>query len=1125
MPAEEPVSSGEIRQYLSNLSAECDKCYDIATQARMLGRDVETRVEIPRAKDLASRVEKLLDDYNIGEIADDIRRLAKEFKNRELVSLKIAEEVAKRSADNIESAIDKGIRVGLAVLTEGILVAPLEGLATTKVKRNTDGSQYVDLIFAGPIRAAGGTAQAMSVLIADVVRQAIGIGKYIPTQQEIDRFIEEIPLYKQCQHLQYSPTPEEIRLIVGNCPVCIDGEGTEKLELSGFRDLPRIETNQVRGGACLVIAEGLCQKAAKINKHVSKLGIKGWEFIIEYIKGKNVSTSENDSREVKPEEKYLKDIIAGRPIFGHPSRIGAFRLRYGRARTSGLASLAYSPASMYILDDFLALGTQLKIERPGKACVVTPCDELEGPTILLRNGDLVQCNTKKDALEYRPMISEITDCGEILIPFGEFCENNHFLVPCGYTIDSLPTDWKHPTWARALEMSTSMRVPLHPDFNLYWSDISLDRLSLLRGSILEEGQFNDNKLFLPNSNTVQKRILEDLGVLHIIKNGCIVIEKYAAPLLAGLGLSNNNQKIIEKAKFSGKGPLDAVSKAMGIEVRARAGVRIGTRMGRPEKAKDRKSNSVVQHGLFAVSEATPFKKELNRAIKQSRNFNMTRNETYREKNLVLLNKNGSVLLQAGARKCPKCGQETYRTWCRNCNTHTETIVSGGKPVIKMMPVDLFKERSEAIALLKLGDLSREVKLADKYPSKLKVPEALEKAILRCKHDVTVYKDGTIRFDMTDIPLTHFRPKEIGLSVEKARDLGYVHDWNGQPLVSDTQLCELKIHDIIPNINCGKHLVKVANFVDELLVRFYNMESYYNVQNESDIIGQLGIGLAPHTSGGILCRIIGYTNVSGCYGHPFFHAGKRRNCDGDEDCVILLLDGLLNFSRAYIPDRRGGLMDTPLVLTTRIDPNEIDKEAHNIDCLREYPLELYKAAQQLMDAKEIEKSMDLVSGRIGTNLQYEKIGFTHDTNDIAEGPTQSAYTTLSTMEDKMMAQLDLGRKIRAVDAKDVALRVINQHFMPDMIGNLRTFSTQSVRCVKCGEKYRRIPLNGKCHCGNNLTLTVHEANARKYLEISKKICEEFQLPRYVKERIEILAISMNSLFNSDKIKKCKLTDFL
>ena len=77
------------------------------------------------------------------------------------------------------------------------------------------------------------------------------------------------------------------------------------------------------------------------------------------------------------------------------------------------------------------------------------------------------------------------------------------------------------------------------------------------------------------------------------------------------------------------------------------------------------------------------------------------------------------------------------------------------------------------------------------------------------------------------------------------------------------------------------------------------------------------------------------------------------------------------------------MDSPLVLTTRLDPNEIDKEAHNVDCLRTYPLEFYRAAMDMKDPTDIEKIMDLVGGRIGTPAQYEGLGFTHDTADISE----------------------------------------------------------------------------------------------------------------------------------------------
>ena len=136
------------------------------------------------------------------------------------------------------------------------------------------------------------------------------------------------------------------------------------------------------------------------------------------------------------------------------------------------------------------------------------------------------------------------------------------------------------------------------------------------------------------------------------------------------------------------------------------------------------------------------------------------------------------------------------------------------------------------------------------------------------------------------------------------------------------------------------------------------------------------------------------------------------------------------------------MDAPLVLTTRLDPNEIDKEAHNIDVGWAYPLEFYEATLEYKHPKDIENVMDQVSRRIGSALQYEGFGYTHDTADISEGPAESAYKTLETMIDKMNAQLELARKIRAVDTQDVVSRVITKHFLPDMIGNLKSFSAQS-----------------------------------------------------------------------------------
>jgi DNA polymerase II large subunit len=1097
------VSCSEgMREYFESLLKEADRCYAIARRARARGLDPETYVEIPQAEDLASRVEKLLAAWKVEGVARRIRELSSNH-DREETSLLIAKEIAVREAGSREEAIDRAIRVGLAVLTEGILVAPLEGIAGVKIGRNSDGSEYLAISFAGPIRSAGGTGQAMSVLIGDVVRREHGIGRYIPTHGEVQRFKEEIPLYKQCQHLQYTPTNDEIELIVKNCPICVDGEGTEDVEISGYRDLPRVETNRVRGGASLVIAEGLCQKAPKVQKHVKKLGIDGWEFIDEYLSMKKTEDSSKEAK-IAPDYKYLKDIVAGRPVLSHPSRVGGFRLRYGRGRTTGLAAVGVNPATMYALDEFITVGTQIKLERPGKAGAVTPCDSIEGPILLLDNGDLVQESDVESVKRLKGRVKEIVDLGEILISFGEFVENNHILVPAAYSIEwykvelrnaagELPQDWRDPDFSRALDLSLKYSVHLHPKFNLFWYDSSLEDLQKLRSHILEFSWVKDRCLCV-EMNEEAKRVLENLGATHQVKEGQIILDKCAEPLLAGLGLRVDAGKVVESRAFAGTDTIDAVSNAMGIKVRPRAITRIGARMARPEKAKERKMKP-PPHVLFPLGHSGGAQRLVNEAASDEK-----------------------IEVEVGVRQCPVCGKTSFLCVCE-CGSHT-LVVEG--PTRQKMSVQSILQQ----AMEHLGQTTvPEIKGVQGMISKNKTPEALEKGILRAVHEVYVFKDGTIRFDMTDVPLTHFRPKEIGLSVERAVDLGYRKDVFGTDLERDEQICELKVQDIVPSVSCGEYFVKVSKFVDDLLKRHYGLAPFYQAEKREDLIGHMAIGLAPHTSGGVLCRIIGFTGMSVGYGHPFFHAAKRRNADGDEDSCILLLDCLVNFSRSFLPEKRGGLMDAPLVLTTRLDPNEIDKEAHNIDVLWEYPLEFYQATTEYRHPKEIQDKMDMVGGRIGSVLQYEGFGFTHDTRSIAEGPEESAYKTLETMIDKMNAQIELAKKIRAVDETDVVYRVITRHFLPDMIGNLKSFSGQQLRCTKCNAKYRRIPLRGKCYCGNDLTLTVHEKSVKKYLEITKEISEKFGLPLYTQQRIALIEGSIKSLFENDRVKKCKLTDFM
>jgi DNA polymerase II large subunit len=254
--------------------------------------------------------------------------------------------------------------------------------------------------------------------------------------------------------------------------------------------------------------------------------------------------------------------------------------------------------------------------------------------------------------------------------------------------------------------------------------------------------------------------------------------------------------------------------------------------------------------------------------------------------------------------------------------------------------------------------------------------------------------------------------------------------------------------------------------------------------------------------------------------------SQKQCDGDEDCVMLLMDGLLNFSKQYLPDQRGGQMDAPLVMSSRIDPSEIDDEAHNMDVVRQYPREFYESTRELADPDGVEDLIRLAEDSVGTDAEYRGFNHTHDTSDIALGPDLSAYKTLGSMQDKMDAQLGLSRKLRAVDETDVAERIIEYHFLPDLIGNLRAFSRQETRCLDCGAKYRRMPLTGDCReCGGRVNLTVHEGSVNKYMDTAIRVAEEFGCREYTKQRLEVLERSLESVFENDHNKQSGFADFM
>ena len=1116
-------TSEKMRLYHDELKKKVKIAMDIASEARKKGFDPKKEVEIIIAQDVASRTEGLVGPKGV---AKRLREMEDIGYSKDQIVLSITKEICERKFSNDEllteeDIADQALRTALAYQTEGITAAPIEGISKVKIKINNDGSQFLAVYFSGPIRSAGGTAQGAAILIADVVRRELNLSKYNPSESEIERMLEEVRLYKKIKNLQLPTTDDDIRFTWRNIPIMIDGDPTEEAEVGGYRNVPNIDTNRVRGGACLVLNDGLVGRSKKVKKIVKSYNLSGWEWLNKIGEEKEKEEKIKSKKklvnllEALPDEGFSKDAVMGRPILSDASAHGGFRLRYGHARNTGIAAIGIHPATMAVLNDFLASGTHIRTERPGKGGIVVPVNSIEGPVVKLKNGDVIEIDNYDEGVKLREEIDEILFLGDILIGFGEFIQNNYHLCPVGYNEEwwaqnLISNGWNDkliedkimkkyeyliemsPSESEAITLSENYNVPLHPKYVPAWKYLNINELKILHKYIWKNSKSNVNI----------KKILEKALILHTIDKNQITI-KYLDTLKRQLPKSIN---------FVGfDNVLDIIKKNSEILIEDKIGTNVGARMARPEKSKERQTKTKRVHGLFPIGEQKGNRKTLSDALSK-----------------------GTIEIYGGNRRCPKCKIKKWNIFCNECDVETELIGICRKCNGKLSEppcdncgstfinykskyeIDVFELTDKIRG--KIGQLNeRKVKLLDKVSNDKGVFEILEKGILRAEGDLKVYKDGTIRYDATDAPLTHFYPYEINTSCSELNAMGYDVDIFGDELNSDDQLVELKPQDIILNHNSFTHFKKVARFVDRELKEIYGIDKFYNIEDKSDLIGKLVLGLAPHTSAGVIGRVIGFNKSLVCWAHPYWHASKRRNCDGDEDGIILLMDGLLNFSKEYLPDSRGGRMDTPLVLVVTLNPFEVDDEVFNLDTVLKYPIELYEKSKKMIPAIEMRKNIQLVENRLGEVEQFENFHFTHSTKNISEGAIMSVYKDeKEKVRGKLENQLELGYKIRAVDVNKNALAIFERHVLPDLMGNLRAFGTQKVWCPECKSKYRRIPLRGKCRNNSckegKLRQSVYPNSVAKYFDICEKLIKEYDLGVYHQNRLEKIKMALDSLFN-------------
>ncbi|MFA5796722.1 MAG: DNA polymerase II large subunit [Candidatus Woesearchaeota archaeon] len=1201
--------SKEMQKYFDELEEGCTREFKIAEHARKKGYDYSDKPDIILAKNMAERVIGIIavvapQLQNSGAVKR-ITELEKEYGILDWrVAFKIAEEIAHQkycTFKDQKEAMEVGIRTGFAYVTVGVVSSPIEGFTHIDIVDRMDKQgQYFCINFSGPIRNAGGTAAAVCVLIADYVRKRFGYATYDATDLETKRTYTEIEEYhSRISPRQYLPSREEINFLMKHVPVQIGAEESERVEVANYKDLPRVPTNLIRSGFCLIYTDCIPLKAAKLWKQLSKWGkdfdMQDWMFMEEYLhiqktaKAQKKKSSDTHAK-ISPDYTYIKDLVAGRPVLGYPLRNGAFRLRYGRSRLSGYSAQSIHPATMHVLNNYIATGTQLKVERPGKATAITTCDTIDGPIVKLHNGTVILLETEALAKQYKKDVKEILYLGDILIAYGDFLNRNHLLVPPGYcqefwiqeleeqavikfpaaqevlddidrresegyavrtykqvnlealadylTIpkDKLEALFYKPlrtklSFEAAAEISKKMSVPLHSQYTFFWKSITRQELRafvkwLFDATIVRYGDKVDariEKIILPKNDA--KRSLELIGAPHLfINNEYVVIESDTAEaILATLNIHDLLLKedvsailklIDEPLAADGKEHeyvFALVNKLAPFVIRDKAGVFIGSRMGRPEKAKMRKLAG-QPHTLFPVGEEGGKLRSFNTALER-----------------------GTVTSQFPTFYCEKCKRETIFAVCEVCDKRTTQLFyckicdstqceheTHEKKVSREQHIDINALFTNLLKKLDTKIYPDLIKGVRGTVNKNHYPEHLLKGILRAKNSVFVNKDGTVRYDISEVPLTHFKPKEIDVSIEKLRKFGYTKDTKGRTLERDDQILEIKPQDIVipccpdsPEEPADAVIIRITKFIDELLEKLYGLKPYYNIKTREDLVGHFVIGLAPHTSAGILGRIIGFSKTQTFLCHPMFHAAMRRDADGDESCIFLLLDALLNFSKQYLSEKRGATMDAPLVLTYILNPAEVDDMVFDLDIEWFYPLRLYRAALEYTSPSLVK--INRMGKHIGTPKQYEGMGFTHDTDDFNQGVLCSDYKLLPSMEEKLFGQMDLAMKIRAVDSGDVARLVIEKHFIRDIKGNLRKFSMQQFRCANCNEKYRRPPLIGKClKCGNGkIIFTISEGSIIKYLEPTISLGNKFHISNYLKQSIELTKHRIESYFGKEQ----------
>ncbi|MGC9067783.1 MAG: hypothetical protein ACP5GU_03990 [Thermoprotei archaeon] len=980
---------------------------EMGRRARMKGVDPETEPEVIVVHSRAELMQELMPELKDFGVRADVLISS---LGPEVAGFKAAEEtmLGKFGSFPEDRSILLAIRAGLVTINQGYDDGGIYSISDAKVVSQPQKSLLLN--YNSAVFKTKSSNLAFSVMIADYVRRSAHLNKYKFSIEEFNSFYNESENSRDSFHV--------IREIMSHLQIGVSSD-------EGFGVVSRVLLS-------------IAMHKNRLVRLSKMLNLEGWNWL------ENLS--------FKRPFHYIK-----MPLSQHGK--GGFKIRYGRAYNTGFGAVGIHPATMFLLNGLIRTGSVLKLDTAPWYAIAIPVDTIDGPIVELKDGSIVRIENFEDALKIGGKVSKILHLGDILISYNDLARFNVKLKKAGFcnewwqllflrkirektnlnliekdmnlddkSIKDIVEGRILPSDSQAINFSKKLGLPLHPKYTFNWDALSVNDYLQLR-KILQASHFTlqDNKLLVRYTPEI-KRLFKKLLVPHIISNSFLDVNEGRA-LLSCLGFDTN----ITYEAIKWMDVNDIIFFVSGITIIPKYVNNVNVSLIIKKQKKNKNAHTIIPFNVDDLAIINEKSVNASLPIRICKNCN---DITYKYQCPTCRSRTIKGYY------CPRCGMFTDSTICPNCN-------------LKTNPHNIFsisiEEYRNAIKEIGFGSPStlRPVKDSKGY-------EIIEKGILRSLNNVSVSNDGIVKIKITNAPLTHFRPKDIGISIHKLKSLGYNYDINGNELIDENQVVKLFPYDVILPMHVGELLLNVTKFVDSELQRVYKLPLFYYILDLYGLIGHLIVGFAPNSRIGVIGRIIGFSESDVLYAHPSWHMSKGRLCNGQEDYIALALDLILNYSSKYL-----GYDHYPFIVNMHI--NEIN--------LTDEPITVYDTSW----IGEKASSVNISEEANYNNLMFHP-GF------LINPIQQHSQSILSNLE----LYLNVMLKLDYVDVEKIST-IISAQLIPVFKRKLLKYLTSGFICTKCGAIYKRPPLNGLCiKCDSPLRTVKDLKSLAKYIIIFDKI---------------------------------------